>query len=1229
MSKEISSSRIPARSSSSRHCKSEGNENEFENPLNSIHFPPARTPLNSIQDPSSQIDDSDSNLRSETGRSSRFFSEKKAESTPARSVWKASNYGSSVVACTSGRPPQGGRGGSLSKVSRGISIAAASPWPLVEVPHFELVEDSSFWMDHNVQVLIRIRPISSTERTLQGHGRCLRQESAQTLTWLGHPETRFTFDHIACETISQENLFKAAGLPMVENCMSGYNSCMFAYGQTGSGKTYTMMGELSEIVDGLSGDCGMTPRIFEYLFTRISDEEENRQDEQLKYSCKCSFIEIYNEQITDLLEPSSTNLQLREDMKKGVYVENLKEYEVTTVKDVIKLLLQGAANRKMAATNMNSESSRSHSVFTCVIESRWEKDSMTHFRFGRLNLVDLAGSERQKSSGAEGERLKEAANINKSLSTLGLVIMTLVDVAHGKHRHIPYRDSRLTFLLQDSLGGNSKTTIIANVSPSICSANETLSTLKFAQRAKLIQNNAKVNEDASGDVIALQKQIHQLKVWITFLPENFSSKVKSNLGDYDDERNLFLEGDISDSFNCTTVQIKKMENLEATLVGSLRREKKAQAAVKRLESEIGHMNHLVKQREEDSQRTKMLLRFREEKIRRLELLADGLLSKDEYLMEENVALSEEIQILHMKIDRHPELTRFALENIRLLEQLRMFQDFYEQGERETLLTEVSDLRDQLLYILDGQHAKFFPRITSQAETGFDQAASSAVQEEVEDTVKELEECRNSLRACLETNAKLTREVDDLHSQLENYSTCRKSAFHTVDGSLSSGNDTKEETNKHSSVVPKTSGTDSEDRLASCKEVRDKLLQIQKDHKDAITMQPSDVQKELLDAKHFVEAMESQQIHLIEELDNLRRENKQYWKLLKNKYHDDIHHVIQLETHCELSESDMIKEELDNQDVDQKIECGVEKSVLQTNLESTHNELAEARILNRKYQDDQVSQQLQNHELEQVREEVEVETAKTILHLQGELTALQQEVDSRNVCESSAVRHSLLLRAENQELEKRLFIMSQENIRLTSAFAAKEDEINTLVEEWEKATFDLTSFLVDGCLSLEEASEQIGSIVSLFSQRKNWIGEQVERAVKVFIEKEQTILFLQKRLEEAQKMGMEMQLKLNSLKGATMAISEVQQQEKEENFKEVNQLKTLLSEKMFTIRDLGEKLENKEHQIIEAEKRANATLIALKWLYEMNDVNFGHGSVEKLRMNEPAAESLQMEQFNPG
>ncbi|KAI9194490.1 hypothetical protein LWI28_006473 [Acer negundo] len=397
MSKEASSSSRLI----SRNSQPEPDENEFGASTNSLNFPPPRTPLNAIPDPSQyqkEIHEAEVNKTNQwsspsekrvleasgsvgqthgtprvSTRHGKFHSEPSSvQSSPARSggVSRVSLGGGRGVSCYS----------SFSRVSRGISVV--NPEFSVEVPQFELVEDPLFWEDYNVQVLIRIRPLSAIERVSQGYARCLRQESSQTLLWLGplgHPETRFTFDHVACEMITQEKLFGVAGLPMVENCLSGYNSCMFAYGQ----------------------------------------EEESRRDERLKFSCKCSFLEIYNEQITDLLEPSSTNLQLREDLKKGVYVENLTEYNVTTVNDVVKLLLQGAANRKMAATYMNSESSRSHSVFTCIIESQWEKDSMTHFRFARLNLVDLAGSERQKSSGADGDRLKEAANINKSLSTLG------------------------------------------------------------------------------------------------------------------------------------------------------------------------------------------------------------------------------------------------------------------------------------------------------------------------------------------------------------------------------------------------------------------------------------------------------------------------------------------------------------------------------------------------------------------------------------------------------------------------------------------------------------------------------------------------------------------------------------------------------------------------------------------------------------------------------------------
>ncbi|CAN8259017.1 unnamed protein product [Cochlearia groenlandica] len=545
----------------------ESEENEF---ASLSLFSPSRAPLNSIPDPSQLQKANHQTLVPEKrfeisesrggnangahgsngvviGRNGKSRSEpNSAQSTPTRNGARVSLGGGCATGARVGLS-FGGRGTS-SKIPRAISMADSVSF-VESAPRFELNEDRLFWKEHSVQVLIRLRPLNTMEKGSQGHGRCLKQESPQTLVWLGHPETRFTFDHVASETISQERLFRVAGLPMVENCLSGYNSCVFAYGQTGSGKTYTMMGEISEADGSLSEDCGVTARIFEYLFSRIKMEEEGRRDEKLKFSCKCSFLEIYNEQITDLLEPSSTNLQLREDLGKGVYVENLVEHNVRTVNDVLKLLLQarlpypniilrlcvevfnltcfpyvqGAVNRKIAATRMNSESSRSHSVFTCTLESLWERDSLTHSRFARLNLVDLAGSERQKSSGAEGDRLKEAANINKSLSTLGLVIMSLVDLAHGKHRHVPYRDSRLTFLLQDSLGGNSKTMIIANVSPSLCSTNETLSTLKFAQRAKLIQNNAKVNEDASGDVTALQQEIRKLKVQLSSLMKNHNS----------------------------------------------------------------------------------------------------------------------------------------------------------------------------------------------------------------------------------------------------------------------------------------------------------------------------------------------------------------------------------------------------------------------------------------------------------------------------------------------------------------------------------------------------------------------------------------------------------------------------------------------------------------------------------------------------------------------------------
>nr|XP_043608952.1 kinesin-like protein KIN-12B [Erigeron canadensis] len=362
--------------------------------------------------------------------------------------------------------------------------------------------------DTGVKVIVRMRPMSKNEE-----GETIAEKiSADSLSILGQ---QFSFDFVADETSSQIEMFQLVGKPLVENCLAGFNSSIFAYGQTGSGKTYTIWGPANALVEeNLSNnEQGLTPRVFELLFARINEEEKKHADKQLLYQCRCSFLEIYNEQITDLLNPSQRNLHLREDTKTGVYVENLTEETICNMKDVTQLLKKGLSNRRTGATNLNIESSRSHSVFTCVVESRCKSmDGLSCFKTSRMNLVDLAGSERQKLTGAAGERLKEAGNINRSLSQLGNLINILAEVSQtGKQRHIPYRDSKLTFLLQESLGGNAKLAMVCAISPAQSCRSETFSTLRFAQRAKAVKNKAVVNEQMQNDVKTLREVIRQLK----------------------------------------------------------------------------------------------------------------------------------------------------------------------------------------------------------------------------------------------------------------------------------------------------------------------------------------------------------------------------------------------------------------------------------------------------------------------------------------------------------------------------------------------------------------------------------------------------------------------------------------------------------------------------------------------------------------------------------------------
>ncbi|KAK7907344.1 hypothetical protein WMY93_015956 [Mugilogobius chulae] len=320
----------------------------------------------------------------------------------------------------------------------------------------------------------------------------------------------------------QDVVFECLGESLLNNAFMGYNACIFAYGQTGSGKSFTMMGSAEQ--------PGLIPRLCSALFSRI--DQELREGES--FTVEVSYMEIYNEKVRDLLDPkgSRQTLRVREHKVLGPYVDGLSRLAVSCYKDIESLMSEGNKSRTVAATNMNEESSRSHAVFNIILTHtlRDLKSGTSGEKVSKLSLVDLAGSERAAKTGAAGERLKEGSNINKSLSTLGLVISALADQGAGKSKFVPYRDSVLTWLLKDSLGGNSRTAMVATVSPAADNYDETLSTLRYADRAKSIVNHAVVNEDPNARIIReLREEVEKLREQLTEAESMKAPELKDRL----------------------------------------------------------------------------------------------------------------------------------------------------------------------------------------------------------------------------------------------------------------------------------------------------------------------------------------------------------------------------------------------------------------------------------------------------------------------------------------------------------------------------------------------------------------------------------------------------------------------------------------------------------------------------------------------------------------------------
>ncbi|XP_015417425.1 PREDICTED: kinesin-like protein KIF1A isoform X4 [Myotis davidii] len=421
----------------------------------------------------------------------------------------------------------------------------------------------------SVKVAVRVRPFNSRE--MSRDSKCIIQMSGSTTTIVNPKQPKetpksFSFDysywsHTSPEDInyaSQKQVYQDIGEEMLQHAFEGYNVCIFAYGQTGAGKSYTMMGKQEK------DQQGIIPQLCEDLFSRINDTT----NDNMSYSVEVSYMEIYCERVRDLLNPKNKgNLRVREHPLLGPYVEDLSKLAVTSYNDIQDLMDSGNKARTVAATNMNETSSRSHAVFNIIFtQKRHDAETdITTEKVSKISLVDLAGSERADSTGAKGTRLKEGANINKSLTTLGKVISALAEMDSGPNKNkkkkktdfIPYRDSVLTWLLRENLGGNSRTAMVAALSPADINYDETLSTLRYADRAKQIRCNAVINEDPNN------KLIRELKDEVTRLRDLLYAQ---GLGDITDMTNALVGMSPSSSLSALSSRAASVSSLHERLL---------------------------------------------------------------------------------------------------------------------------------------------------------------------------------------------------------------------------------------------------------------------------------------------------------------------------------------------------------------------------------------------------------------------------------------------------------------------------------------------------------------------------------------------------------------------------------------------------------------------------------------------------------------------------------------
>ena len=518
-----------------------------------------------------------------------------------------------------------------------------------------------------VKVAIRVRPMNKHEKE-QKSTLCVDVDTANNTVSVnsnkGDTKT-FQFDYVYPMETTQREIYDQVAFPIVDSIFQGYNGTVFAYGQTGCGKTYTMMG----VVDNPELK-GIIPNAFSHIFGFIKTEGESK-----KFLVRCSFVEIYNEEVRDLLVNNNKKLDIREDKKKGTYVKDLTYVTLKDTEDIQRCLDKGNKNRHVGATSMNDQSSRSHSLFTVYLEI----EENGKIRSGKLNLVDLAGSERVGKTNATGQTFDEGKKINLSLTALGSVI----DALSFNKKYVPYKDSKLTRLLQDSLGGNTKTVMFANISPASYNYDETVGTLRYASRAKLIKNAPKINEDPKDallrkyeeEIKALKEQLSNTKsgekvkkIKKVKKPKVPKIKKENNInedeveGEGEDEEEQ--EKDENDGYNDFALVVDedkaKLEARLAELEKNLLDNKKLEISEQNANGDKEELKKKIKEQEEENKKFK---EYREQQLKQSEEMEKKLKKLEEDKKKEEESLKNDVNKLQNKIkELNSEIEDLKLDN---------------------------------------------------------------------------------------------------------------------------------------------------------------------------------------------------------------------------------------------------------------------------------------------------------------------------------------------------------------------------------------------------------------------------------------------------------------------------------------------------------------------------------------------------------------------------------------